>query len=331
MSSALFEVNTGSKVVQQKKVAARRRMTINLALLGLALIAPMFMYPVFLSKMLCFALFAVSFNLLLGYAGLLSFGHAAFLATGGYTTGYLLSTYSGLTPELAILAGTLMATVLGLAFALVSIRRQGIYFAMVTLALAQLVFFFFVQSEFTGGEDGLHGVPRGQLFGLIDLENNLAMYYFVLAVFVFGFALVQRLVHSPFGQVLKAIKQNEPRATSLGYNADRYKVIVFVISAALAGLAGSVKTIVFQLASLNDAHWHMSGEVILMTLLGGVGTLLGPVFGAFFVVNLEYQLSQGALGDWVDAILGGIFILCVLVFRAGIVGEVQIFLRKNLK
>lgn len=330
MPEAVYESGTGHGIIQQNKVAARRRMTVNLVLLVVALAAPAVFYPVFLSKMLCFALFAVSFNLLLGYAGLLSFGHAAFLATGGYTTGYLLSTYSGLSPELAILAGTLIATVLGLAFAIVSIRRQGIYFAMVTLALAQLVYFFFVQSEFTGGEDGLHGVPRGQLFGLIDLENNLAMYYFVLAVFVLAFALVQRLVHSPFGQVLKAIKQNEPRATSLGYNADRYKIIVFVISAALAGLAGSVKTIVFQLASLNDAHWHMSGEVILMTLLGGVGTLLGPVVGAIFVVNLEYQLSQGALGDWVDAILGGIFILCVLLFRAGIIGELQRFMRKNL-
>jgi branched-chain amino acid transport system permease protein len=330
MQSALSQPVTGNTITRQKKVAARRRMIVNLALLGLALIAPMFMYPVFLSKILCFALFAVSFNLLLGYGGLLSFGHAAFLATGGYTVGFLLTNYSGLAPELAILAGTGIATLLGLGFALVSIRKQGIYFAMVTLALAQLVYFFLVQSEWTGGEDGLHGVPRGELFGLIDLSNNLAMYYFVLAVFAIGFAVVQRLVHSPFGQVLKAIKQNEPRATSLGYNADRYKIIVFVISAALAGLAGSVKTLVFQLASLNDAHWHMSGEVILMTLLGGVGTLLGPVIGAVFVVNLEYQLSQGALGDWVDAILGGIFILCVMTFRAGIVGEVQRFMRKNL-
>lgn len=330
MSTAIYESKAGNTIIQQKKVAARRRMTINLVLLALALIAPIFIYPVFLSKMLSFALFAVAFNLLLGYGGLLSFGHAAFLATGGYTTAVLLKTYTWLTPELAVIASTLLATLLGLAFALVSIRRQGIYFAMVTLALAQLVFFFFVQSEWTGGEDGLHGVPRGHLFGIIDLSNNLAMYYFVLALFVIGFAVVQRLVHSPFGQVLKAIKQNEPRATSLGYNADRYKIIVFVISAALAGLAGSAKTLVFQLASLNDAHWHMSGEVILMTLLGGVGTLLGPVVGAIFVVNLEYQLSQGPLGDWVDAILGGIFILCVLTFRAGIIGETQRFMRKNL-
>lgn len=330
MQSTLTETGAGNSIIQQKKTAARRRMLVNLVLLGVAIIAPLFIYPVFLSKMLCFALFAVSFNLLLGYAGLLSFGHAAFLAAGGYTTGFLLSNYSGLTPELGVIAGTLTATLLGLGFGLVSIRRQGIYFAMVTLALAQLVYFFFVQSEFTGGEDGMHGVPRGHLFGLIDLSNNTTLYYFVLAVFALGFGVVQRLVHSPFGQVLKAIKQNEARATSLGYNVDRYKIIVFVISAALAGLAGSVKTIVFQLASLNDAHWHMSGEVILMTLLGGVGTLLGPVIGAIFVVNLEYQLSQSFLGDWVDAILGGIFILCVLIFRAGIVGELQRFMRKNL-
>jgi len=219
---------------------------------------------------------------------------------------------------------------LGLGFALVAIRRQGIYFAMITLALSQLVFFFFVQSEFTGGEDGLHGIPRGQFLGLIDLSDNLNMYYFVLAVFLAGYLLVQRIVGSPYGQVLKAIKQNEPRAISLGYNVNRYKIIAFVISAGLAGLAGSMKTVVFQLASLNDAHWHMSGEVILMTLLGGTGTLLGPVVGAAFVVNLEYQLAQGPLGDWVDAILGAIFVLTVLMFQSGIVGQVQKFMKKNI-
>lgn len=283
-----------------------------------------------LRSILCFALFAVAFNLLFGFTGLLSFGHAAFLATGGYTTGYLLSNYSGLTTEVGIIAGTLVATAMGLAFALLSIRRQGIYFAMVTLALAQLVYFFFVQSEFTGGEDGMHGIPRGHLFGLIDLSENLNMYYFVLAVFIGCYLLVQRIVSSPYGQVLKAIKQNEPRAVSLGYNVDRYKVLAFVISAALAGLAGSMKSVVFQLASLNDAHWHMSGEVILMTLVGGMGTLLGPVVGATFVVNIEYQLSQGPLRDWVNPILGGIFVLTVLAFRSGIVGEIQKFLKKNL-
>ena len=305
-------------------------MILNGVLLLLLLAAPFAMYPVFLMKILCFSLFAVAFNLLFGFTGLLSFGHAAFLATGGYTTGYLLSNVSGLTTEMGIIAGTAAATSLGLAFALLSIRRQGIYFAMVTLALSQLVFFFLVQSEFTGGEDGMHGIPRGNLFGLVDLSDNYNMYYFVLAVFLGCYLLVQRIVSSPYGQVLKAIKQNEPRAISLGYNVNRYKVLAFVISAALAGLAGSLKSVVFQLASLNDAHWHMSGEVILMTLVGGMGTLLGPVVGATFVVNIEYQLSQGPLRDWVDPILGGIFVLTVLAFRSGIVGEVQKFVKKNL-
>lgn len=330
MPGSINESTIKDGILQQKKSADRRKLILNLVLLAIVLIAPAFIYPVFLMKILCFALFAVAFNLLLGFTGLLSFGHAAFLATGGYTTGYLLSTYSGLTTEMGILAGTATATLLGLGFGLVTIRRQGIYFAMITLALAQLVFFFFVQSPFTGGEDGMHGVPRGHLFGLVDLQNDLAMYYFVLGIFLFGYILVQRTVSSPFGQVLKAIKQNEPRAISLGYNVNQYKLVAFVMSAALAGLAGSVKTVVFQLASLNDANWHMSGEVILMTLLGGSGTLLGPVVGATFVVNLEYQLSQSVLGDWVDAILGGIFILTVLAFRSGIVGELQKFMRKNL-
>ncbi|MFN2359997.1 MAG: branched-chain amino acid ABC transporter permease [Marinobacter sp.] len=313
-----------------QKADYRRKLILNLVILALLILAPAVIYATFLMKILCFALFAVAFNLLLGFTGLLSFGHAAFLAAGGYTTGYLLSSHPGLTTEMGIIAGTAAATVLGVLFAIVAIRRQGIYFAMITLALAQLVYFVFVQAPFTGGEDGLHGVPRGHLLGFIDLENNVAMYYFVLAVFLGGYLLVQRIVNSPYGQVLKAIKQNEPRAVSLGYNVDRYKVIAFVISAGLAGLAGSMKTVVFQLASLNDAHWHMSGEVILMTLLGGTGTLLGPVVGATFVVNLEYQLSQGPLGDWVDPILGAIFVLTVIAFRSGIVGEVQAFIKKNL-
>ncbi|WP_303291033.1 branched-chain amino acid ABC transporter permease [Marinobacter sp. SS5-14b] len=318
-------------IIEQQKARNRKKMMVNGVLFLLLLAAPFMMYPVFLMKILCFALFAVAFNLLFGFAGLLSFGHAAFLAAGGYTTGYLLSNFAGLSTELGILAGTATATVLGLAFALLSIRRQGIYFAMVTLALAQLVFFFFVQAEFTGGEDGMHGIPRGHLLGLINLEDNLNMYYFVLAVFIGCYLLVQRIVSSPYGQVLKAIKQNEPRAVSLGYNVDRYKVLAFVISSALAGLAGSMKSVVFQLASLNDAHWHMSGEVILMTLLGGMGTLLGPVIGATFVVNVEYQLSQGPLRDWVDPILGGIFVLTVLAFRSGVVGEIQKLVDRNFK
>ena len=320
------------KVEQQRQRAALlRKRGFYLALLGVALLAPLAVYPVFLMKLLCFALFACAFNLLLGFAGLLSFGHAAFLATGGYVTGYLLSQYSGLSTELGILAGTVASGVLGLGFGLLAIRRQGIYFAMITLALAQLVFFMFVQAPFTGGENGLQGVPRGHLFGLFDLSSNLAMYYFVLAVFIFGFAVIQRTIHSPYGQVLKAIRDNEPRAISLGYNVDAHKLLAFVISATLTGLAGATKTVVFQLASLTDAHWHMSGEVILMTLLGGVGTVLGPLVGAGVVVTLQSYLSNGPLGDWVHVILGVIFVLCVLLFRAGIVGWLQKLILRNFK
>ncbi|WP_095083323.1 branched-chain amino acid ABC transporter permease [Pseudomonas sp. Irchel s3h17] len=323
-------VHLQPQVVQERRQAAvRRKRWFYLALFAVALVAPMAVYPVFLMKLLCFALFACAFNLLLGYAGLLSFGHAAFLATGGYVTGFLLSHYSGLGTELGILAGTLASAVLGLLFGLLAIRRQGIYFAMITLALAQLVFFIYVQAPFTGGENGLHGVPRGQLFGVFDLSNNLTMYYFVLAVFVFGYAIIQRTIHSPYGQVLKAIRENEPRAISLGYNVDAHKLLAFVISAALTGLAGSTKTVVFQLASLTDAHWHMSGEVILMTLLGGVGTVLGPLVGATVVVTLQSYLSNGPLGEWVHVILGMIFVICVLLFRVGIVGWVLKLSRRN--
>lgn len=316
---------------ERRRAARRRKLGFCAALLGVALLAPLAIYPVFLMKLLCFALFACAFNLLLGYAGLLSFGHAAFLATGGYITGHLLSQYPGLSTELGILAGTVASGVLGLGFGLLAIRRQGIYFAMITLALAQLMFFIYVQAPFTGGENGLQGVPRGELFGLIDLKSNLAMYYFVLAVFVLGFAIIQRTIHSPYGQVLKAIRDNEPRAISLGYNVDAHKLLAFVISASLTGLAGATKTVVFQLASLTDAHWHMSGEVILMTLLGGVGTILGPLVGATVVVTLQSYLSSGPLGDWVHVILGVIFVLCVLLFRAGIVGWVQKLIRRNFK
>ncbi|MFI0471147.1 branched-chain amino acid ABC transporter permease [Halomonas sp. HMF6819] len=316
---------------KRERRAGQRRALLYIALIAVGLVAPFLAYPVFLMKILCFALFVCAFNLLLGYAGLLSFGHAAFLASGGYVTGYLLASYPGLTPELGVLAGTLAATLLGCLFGVLSIRRQGIYFAMVTLALAQLMFFVFIQAPFTGGEDGLHGVPRGELFGLISLQSNLAMYYFVFAVFLLGFALIQRTVHSPFGQVLKAIRENEPRAVSLGYNVDAYKLLAFVLSAGLAGLAGATKTVVFQLASLTDAHWHMSGEVILMTLLGGVGTLLGPLAGASLVVSLQHLLAQSPLGNWVSVILGAIFVLCVMSFRSGIVGELATLYRKNFK
>ena len=317
---------------RERRRAARRRQSIFYAvLLGVALVAPLMVYPVFLMKLLCFALFACAFNLLLGYAGLLSFGHAAFFACGGYITGYMLSTYSGLSTELGILVGTLASTVLGAVFGLLAIRRQGIYFAMITLALAQMVFFVFVQAPFTGGENGMQGVPRGHLFGLFDMQNNTSLYYFVLAVFVIGFAIIQRTIHSPYGQVLKAIRENEPRAISLGYNVDAHKLLAFVISAALTGLAGSTKTVVFQLASLTDAHWHMSGEVILMTLLGGVGTILGPIVGATVVVTLQSSLSNGPLGEWVHVILGVIFVLCVLLFRSGIVGWLERLVKRNFK
>ncbi len=327
----MVNTQTVTPALARARRANLRRNAFYLALIAVGLVAPLAVYPVFLMKVLCFALFACAFNLLLGYAGLLSFGHAAFLATGGYVTGYLLSSYPALTPEMGIITGTVAAVALGVIFGALSIRRQGIYFAMVTLALAQLMFFFYIQAPFTGGEDGLHGVPRGQLFGIISLRSNLAMYYFVFAVFLLGFALIQRTIHSPFGQVLKAIRENEPRAVSLGYNVDAYKLVAFVISAGLAGLAGSTKTLVFQLASLTDAHWHMSGEVILMTLLGGVGTLFGPLAGAGLVVSLQHLLAQSPLGNWVSPILGLIFVVCVLSFRSGIVGEIQKMYRKNFK
>lgn len=299
-----------------------------LFLILLALVAPSLVYPVFLMKLLCFALFACAFNLLLGFVGLLSFGHAVFLGTGGYITGYLML-HTGLTPELGILAGTVGAGLLGAVYGKLAVKREGIYFAMVTLALAQLAFFFFLQAPFTGGEDGLQGVPRGELFGLIDLNDNFAMYYFVLAIFIFGFWLVHRTVHSPFGQILKAIRENEPRAVSLGYNVNDYKWVAFIISSALAGLAGSTKTLVFQLASLTDVHWHMSGEVVLMTLLGGMGTIFGPLVGAGVVISIQNMLSGGELGNYIHIIMGIIFIVCVLAFRSGIVGEFQKLVKKN--
>ena len=297
-------------------------------LLVVGLVAPFAIYPVFLMKVLCFALFACAFNLMLGYGGLLSFGHAAFLATGGYITGHTVMAW-GVTPEVGILIGTVCSAAMGFVFGKLAIRRQGIYFAMITLALAQLVFFLYVQAPFTGGENGLQGIPRGELLGFISLEDNLPMYYFVFAIFIFGFALIHRTIHSPFGQILKAIRENEPRAISLGYDVDKYKLVAFVISAGLAGLAGSTKSLVFQLSSLTDAHWHMSGEVILMTLLGGVGTIFGPVVGAATVVTLQNYLSQGPLASWVPVILGLIFVVCVLLFRSGIVGEIQKFMKKN--
>jgi branched-chain amino acid transport system permease protein len=290
-----------------------------LVLVGL--LAPFIVYPTLLMKLLCFALFACAFNLMLGFSGLLSFGHAAFFGGSAYITGYLCRDL-GLTPELGLLAGMVFGGVLGALFGMIAIRRAGIYFAMITLGLAQIVFFLAMQFKFTGGEDGMQGIPRGQLFGLIDLSDNLAMYFFVFAIFMLGFGLVYRTIHSPFGQILKAIRDNEARATSLGYDVARYKLIAFVISAALAGLAGSTKSLVFQLASLADVHWHTSGQVVLMTLLGGLGTILGPVVGAVTIVGLENLLTD-KVGSWVTVIMGAIFVLCVLAFRRGIVGEIK--------
>jgi branched-chain amino acid transport system permease protein len=289
------------------------------ALIAGGVVAPFLMYPTFLMKVLCFALFASAFNLLLGFAGLLSFGHAAFFGASAYVCGYFCKVL-GVPPELAILSGTLFAGLLGTLFGLLAIRRAGIYFAMITLALSQLVYFLELQLPFTGGEDGLQGIPRGHLLGFINLSNNWAMYYFVLAIFLAGFWLIHRTIHSPFGQVLKAIRENEPRAISLGYAVDRYKLLAFVLSSTLAGLAGATKALVFQLASLTDAHWHTSGEVVLMTLLGGLGTVLGPSVGALTIVGLENQLAD-KVGSWVTVIMGGIFVICVLLFRRGIVGE----------
>jgi branched-chain amino acid transport system permease protein len=282
--------------------------------------------PVFLMKALCFALFACAFNLLIGYVGLLSFGHAAFFGAAGYVTAHAAKVW-GLPPELAILLGTAASALLGLVFGILTIRRQGIYFAMVTLALAQMLFFYALQAPFTHGEDGIQAVPRGSLFGVVDLNDPLAMYYFVLAIFLLGFFIIYRTIHSPFGQVMKAIRENEPRAVSLGYKTDQYKLVAFILSAALAGLAGGTKSLVFQLASLTDVTWQMSGEVVLMTLLGGLGTVLGPVVGAFIVVAMENYLAQ--YGSWVTIIQGVIFVLCVLTFRRGIVGEIQHLLRRR--
>lgn len=298
---------------------SRRTVLMFVALLIVGTLAPFALYPTFLMKVLCFALFASAFNLLLGYVGLLSFGHAAFFGGAAYVCGYLCKEL-GWTPELGILAGTLTATVLGWAFGSIAIKRSGIYFAMITLALAQLVYFLALQLPFTGGEDGLQGIPRGKLLGLFDLSGNLAMYFFVFGVFMVGFTLIYRTIHSPFGQILKAIRENEPRAISLGYDVANYKLLAFVISASLAGMAGATKALVFQLASLTDAHWHMSGEVVLMTLLGGLGTILGPAVGASTIVTLQTQLAD-KVGSWVTVIIGVIFVVCVLAFRRGIVGE----------
>ncbi|HJV85733.1 MAG TPA: branched-chain amino acid ABC transporter permease [Noviherbaspirillum sp.] len=302
--------------------------------LAAALAAPFVIYPVFLMKVLCFALFACAFNLLIGFTGLLSFGHAAFFGAAGYVAGYVIKSME-LPFELGVIGGVVVAALIGLVMGMLAIRRQGIYFTMITLALAQMLFFVFLQAPFTGGEDGLQGVPRGKLLGMISLENDMTLYYVVLAIFIVGFALIVRTVHSPFGQVLKAVKENEPRAISLGYDVDKYKLLAFVLSAALSGLAGATKTVVLGFETLTDVHWSMSGLVVLMTLVGGLGTLAGPVVGAIVIIALENKL--GDLGNWlatltsiewfrsigesVTIVTGFIFIVCVLAFRRGIVGE----------
>ena len=315
-------MNTKSNSLVSK--AAKVTRITYVLLLALAIAAPFLgLYPVFVMKLLCFALFACAFNLLLGFTGLLSFGHAAFFGSAAYVTGWLIKSQSW-TPELALTAGAVAAGLIGLLVGLVAIRRQGIYFAMITLAIAQMVYFVCLQAPFTGGEDGLQGVPRGKLLGLFSLESDLAMYYLVVAIFVGCFLFTARIVNSPFGQVLKMIRENEPRAISLGYQVDRYKLLAFVLSAALAGLAGSMKTLVMGFATLTDVHWSSSGEVILMTLLGGVGTFFGPVMGAGIVISLQNLLAD-KVGSWVTVIIGVIFVLCVLAFRKGVIGELQAF------
>jgi branched-chain amino acid transport system permease protein len=296
-------------------------------MLGLLIVAPFFLYPIFLMKALCFALFACAFGLLIGYVGLLSFGHAAFLGSAGYVSAHAAKVW-GLPPELAILAGTGAGAVLGLAVGALAIRSRGIYFANITLALAQMIYFFALQAKFTGGEDGIQSVPQGRLLGVLDLRQPYTLYFVVLAIFLLGFLIVYRAIHSPFGQVLKAIRENESRAISLGYRAEHYKLIAFVLSATLSGLAGATKALVFQLASLTDVHWTMSGEVVLMTLLGGLGTVFGPVVGAFIMIGLENYLAT--LGAWVTVVQGAIFVVCVLVFRRGVVGELGRLIRKPL-
>jgi branched-chain amino acid transport system permease protein len=291
------------------------------------LIAPIFIYPIFLAKMLCFALFACAFNLLIGYAGLLSFGHAAFFGMAAYAVGHSAKVW-GWPPELAILFGVGVSAALGLVFGVVAIRRQGIYFAMITLALAQMVFFFCLQAPFTHGEDGIQAIPRGRMFGLLDLRDTETLYFVVLGIFLAGFLIIYRAIHSPFGQVLRGIRENEPRMVSLGYKPDQYKLLAFVLSAALSGLAGGTKSIVFEIATLTDVHWGTSGEVVLMNLLGGLGTVFGPVVGAFVVIGLQNYLAQ--LGAWVQVVQGLIFVICVLTFRRGIIGELGRLLKVKL-
>jgi branched-chain amino acid transport system permease protein len=291
------------------------------------LVAPLFIYPIFLMNVLCFALFACALNLLVGYVGLLSFGHAAFFGFAAYVCGYAAKAW-GLSPVLAVLCGTVVAALLGLAIGALAIRCRGIYFAMITLALSQMVYFFCLRSSFTEGEDGLQNIPRGTLFSALDLNHMMTMYFVVLAVFLVGFLLIYRATHSPFGHVLRAIRENEQRTTSLGYTVNRYKILAFVLSATFSGVAGSVKAIVFEVATLTDVHWTMSGEVVLMVIVGGLGTMFGPVIGAFLLIAMENYFAQ--LGSWVMVAQGVIFAVCVLAFRRGIVGELASIIGKPL-
>jgi branched-chain amino acid transport system permease protein len=308
-------------------VRSRTEIIAFLVMTAALVIAPMVAYPVFLMKALCFALFACAFNLLIGYVGLLSFGHALFFGWASYVSAHAAKV-CGVTPEIAILSGAAVAALFGAIVGALAIRRQGIYFAMITLALAQMMFFFAVQAPFTHGEDGIQAVPRGRLFGLINLSDQTSMYATVLVIFLGCFLLIYRIINSPFGEVLKAIRENEARAISLGYRTDRYKLLAFVLSATFAGIAGATKALVFQLASLTDVDWPMSGEVILMTLVGGLGTLFGPVAGAFFMVALENYLTT--IGQWVFVVQGVIFVVCVLLFRRGFIGELAHALRIKL-
>ncbi len=299
-----------------------------LVVFGFLLAAPFLgVYPILVMKALCFAIFACAFNLLLGFTGLLSFGHAAFMGAAAYATGWLIRS-AGWPPELGIVAGVVVGGALGFLVELLAIRRQGIYFAMITLAMAQMVYFVCLQAPFTGGEDGLQGVPRGFLFGVLPLRQPLVLYYTVLAIFVAVFLFIVRIVHSPYGQVLRAIRENEPRAISLGYDVNRYKLLAFVLSTAIAGLAGSLKTLVLGFATLSDVHWSLSGEVVLMTLLGGMGTLAGPVIGAFTIIGLQDFLSD-RVGSWINVIIGVIFVVCVVAFRRGFVGELLAWQRRR--
>jgi branched-chain amino acid transport system permease protein len=325
--SATLDQPIGAAAIRAKGGEATHK-AIFIGLAVVLLVAPFLLYPVFLMKVLCFALFALAFNLLLGYGGLLSFGHAAYFGMASYVSAYTAKMW-GLTPELAILLGASVAGMLGAAFGWLAIRRAGIYFAMITLALAQMVFFFSLQTpRFTGGEDGIQAVPRGRLFGVLSLADDRVLYFFVAAIFFGGLLLIYRIIHSPFGQVLKAIRDNEPRAISLGYRANVYKHAVFVISATLSGVAGATKAIVFQLASLTDVHWSMSGEVVLMTLVGGLGTVFGPIVGAAVIVTMQNYLAH--LGAWVTVVQGVIFVIVVLLFREGILGVISKWIRRPL-